>query len=134
MPAIGLNHYNLRGPRELLEQLKDFYCEVLGLRVGDRPAFRTFGYWLYAGGHDVLHLSETAPDETRATHVPTTLDHVAFTCIDPVGMEEILAEKRIEFGERFIEQTSTKQIFFHDPAGNGVELNFAMPRAELSQR
>lgn len=134
MPAIGLNHYNLRGPRELLEQLKDFYCEVLGLRVGDRPHFRTFGYWLYAGGHDVLHLSEAAPGETREMHIPTTLDHVAFTCIDPQAMERVLVEKRIEFGERTIEQTSTKQIFFHDPAGNGVELNFAMPRAESSQR
>ena len=134
MPAIGLNHYNLRGPRALLEQLKDFYCEVLGLRVGDRPAFRTFGYWLYAGGHDVLHLSEAAAGETRATHVATTLDHVAFTCTEPLEMERILVAKRIEFGERFIEQTSTKQIFFRDPAGNGVELNFAMPRAERSQR
>jgi catechol-2,3-dioxygenase len=134
MPAIGLNHYNLRGPRELLEQLKEFYCEVVGLRVGDRPAFRTFGYWLYAGGHDVLHLSEAAPDETRATHLPTTLDHVAFTCTHPLEMEEILVAKGIEFGERFIEQTSTRQIFFRDPAGNGVELNFAMPRAESSQR
>ena len=134
MPAIGLNHYNLRGPRELLEQLKEFYCEVVGLRVGDRPALRTFGYWLYAGGHDVLHLSEAAPDETLATHLLTTLDHVAFTCTNPLEMEEILVAKGIEFGERFIEQTSTKQIFFRDPVGNGVELNFAMPRAESSQR
>lgn len=134
MPAIGLNHYNLRGPRELLEQLKDFYCGVLGLRVGERPAFRTFGYWLYAGSHDVLHLSEAAPDEARATHVTTTFDHVAFTCTDSLAMEETLVEKRIEFGERFVEQTWTKQIFFHDPAGNGVELNFAMPCAESSLR
>lgn len=134
MPAIGLNHYNLRGPRELLEQLKEFYCEVVGLRVGDRPAFRTFGYWLYAGGHDVLHLSEAALDETRATHLLTTLDHVAFTCTNPLEMEKILVAKGIEFGERFIEQTSTKQIFFRDSVGNGVELNFAMPRAESSQR
>lgn len=126
MPATGFNHYNLRAPRELLDELRDFYCEVLGLTVGARPAFRSFGYWLYANGHDVLHLSETAPGEVRATHVATTFDHVAFTCTDPVGMEEILVERRIEFGERFVDQTATKQIFFRDPAGNGVELNFSM--------
>jgi catechol-2,3-dioxygenase len=63
----------------------------------------------------------------RATHVATTFDHVAFTCTDPMGMEKILVERRIEFGERFIDQTRTKQIFFRDPAGNGVELNFSMP-------
>ena len=127
MPAIGFNHYNLRAPRTLLDELKDFYCETLGLTVGERPAFRSFGYWLYAGSRDVLHLSETALGEVRATHVATTFDHVAFTCTDPMGMEKILVERRIEFGERFIDQTGTKQIFFRDPAGNGVELNFSMP-------
>lgn len=127
VPAIGFNHYNLRAPRELLDQLRDFYCEVVGLKEGARPAFRSFGYWLYASGRDVLHLSETAPSESRATHVSTTFDHVAFTCTDPVAMEKILVERRIEFGERFIDQTGIKQIFFRDPAGNGVELNFSMP-------
>lgn len=127
MPATGFNHYNLRARRALLDELKDFYCEILGLTVGERPVFRSFGYWLYAGGRDVLHLSEAAPGEVRATHVATTFDHVAFTCTDPVGMKEILVERRIEFGERFIDQTGTKQIFFRDLAGNGVELNFSMP-------
>jgi catechol-2,3-dioxygenase len=126
LPATGFNHYNLRAPRALLDKLKDFYCEIIGLTVGERPAFRSFGYWLYAGDRDVLHLSETAPGEVRATHVATTFDHVAFTCTDPVGMEEILVSRRIEFGERFIDQTGIKQIFFRDPAGNGVELNFSM--------
>lgn len=134
MAAIGFNHYNLRADRTLLEELRVFYCDVLGLQVGDRPAFRSFGYWLYAGGQDILHLSEAAPGEVRATHVATTLDHVAFTCRDPDEMERVLVSRRIEFGERFIEQTHTKQIFFRDPAGNGVELNFALPRAESSLR
>jgi catechol-2,3-dioxygenase len=134
MPAIGLNHYNLRAPRPLLETLREFYCEVVGLRVGSRPAFRSFGYWLYANEWDVLHLSEAAPDEIREIGVATTLDHVAFTCTDPVAMEAVLVARRIEFGERFIEQTNTRQMFFRDPAGNGVELNFAMSRAENSLR
>lgn len=129
MPVTGLNHYNLRASRELLDQLKDFYCDVVGLKEGPRPAFRSFGYWLYAGDQDVLHLSESAPGEARKTHVATTFDHVAFSCTNPVEMEEILVERRIEYGERLVAQTGTKQIFFHDPAGNGVELNFARPVA-----
>lgn len=125
MPVTGFNHYNLRAPHELLDQLKNFYCDVVGLQEGARPAFRGFGYWLYAGDHDVLHLSETAPGEVRETHVATTFDHVAFSCTNSVEMEEILVQRRIEYGERFVAQTGTKQIFFRDPAGNGVELNFA---------
>ena len=58
MPAIGFSHYNLRAPRALLDELREFYCDVVGLELGARPPFRSFGYWLYAGGHPVLHLSE----------------------------------------------------------------------------
>lgn len=129
MPVTGFNHYNLRASRELLDQLKDFYCDVVGLKEGPRPAFRSFGYWLYAGDQDILHLSEAAPGEVREAHVATTFDHVAFSCTNPVEMEEILVERRIEYGERLVAQTGTKQIFFRDPAGNGVELNFARPEA-----
>jgi catechol 2,3-dioxygenase-like lactoylglutathione lyase family enzyme len=63
MSVVGFNHYNLRAPRELMEQLKAFYCDVLGLTQGKRPPFDSFGYWLYAGDQCVLHLSEAQPDE-----------------------------------------------------------------------
>lgn len=129
MPVTGFNHYNLRASREMLDQLKAFYCDVVGLTEGERPAFSSFGYWLYAGDQDVLHLSEAAPDEIRQAHVATTFDHVAFSCTDSVEMEEILVQRRIEYGERFVVQTGTKQIFFRDPAGNGVELNFSQGNA-----
>ncbi|MBI0415802.1 MAG: diguanylate cyclase, partial [Nitrosospira sp.] len=36
MPTIGLNHYNLRAAPELLAELKEFYCEVVGLELGKR--------------------------------------------------------------------------------------------------
>ena len=124
MAATGFNHYNLRAPRELLDQLKAFYCDVLGLKEGARPAFRSFGYWLYAGVHDVLHLSETSPGEVRATQVLTTFDHVAFTCEDAAGMEAKLDQLGIAYDGRFVALTGIKQVFFRDPAGNGVELNF----------
>jgi glyoxylase I family protein len=123
MPITGFNHYNLRAPRELLDQLRDFYCDVVGLRQGDRPSFRSFGYWLYAGEKDVLHLSECSPSENRATHTATTFDHAAFTCDNAAFMEARLNQHQISFQVRLVEQTATRQIFFKDPAGNGVELN-----------
>ncbi len=123
MAITGFNHYNLRAARPLLEQLRDFYCDVVGLRQGERPAFRGFGYWLYAGEQDVLHLSEAAPGEARATHVATTFDHVAFTCSNAAVMEATLTRHQVEYRVSFIAQTGIRQIFFHDPAGNGIELN-----------
>lgn len=126
MAVSGFNHYNLRAPRELLDQLRTFYCEVVGLQVGARPAFRSFGYWLYAGEKDVLHLSEASSDEVRQTGVLTTFDHVAFTCTDADETEKKLAQQGIDYNVRLVAATGIKQIFFRDPAGNGVEFNFAI--------
>lgn len=125
MPAVGLNHYNLRAPRELLDTLRDFYRDVVGLKVGERPPFRTFGYWLYAGSSPVLHLSEARPGESRATDVATTFDHTAFSCTDFTAMLADLTRAGIQHTVETVPGTAQKQIFFKDPAGNGVELNFA---------
>lgn len=124
MPAIALNHYNLRAPRALLLQLKEFYSEVIGLEVGARPAFDSFGYWLYAGGQAVLHLSEARTGDVRHTDIATSFDHVAFSCIDPESMEALLRARQLHYQVAFVPALQQKQIFLRDPAGNGVELNF----------
>jgi catechol 2,3-dioxygenase-like lactoylglutathione lyase family enzyme len=49
---LSFSHYNLRAPRELLDELRLFYTEVVGLEQGLRPPFPRFGYWLYAGAQD----------------------------------------------------------------------------------
>jgi len=125
MPIVGLNHYNLRAPRELIETLRAFYTDIVGLAVGTRPPFRSFGYWLYAGGRDVLHLTEARPDETRRIDVSTTFDHVAFDSTDCAGVEQHLSARGIAYEVDRVPQTGQVQIFFKDPAGNGVELNFS---------
>ena len=124
MATLGFSHYNLRAPRALLESLRAFYCDVVGLAVGERPPFVTFGYWLYAGGHDVLHLSESAADEARALGVSTTFDHAAFRCAGRGEFEHRLAECGIDYKVAQVPATGVVQLFFKDPAGNGVELNF----------
>lgn len=126
MAVSGFNHYNLRAPREMLDQLKTFYCDVVGLQLGARPAFRSFGYWLYAGEKDVLHLSEASAGEVRQTGVLTTFDHVAFTCTDADATEKHLSRHGVAYDTRLVPATGVKQIFFHDPVGNGVEFNFAL--------
>ena len=58
MTTGSLSHINLRAPRELLDALKNFYCEVVGLQVGERPPFPRFGYWLYAGGQPIVPIGK----------------------------------------------------------------------------
>ncbi|KQZ42224.1 VOC family protein [Duganella sp. Root1480D1] len=124
MPAIGFSHYNLRAPRALLDELRDFYCDVVGLTVGHRPPFRSFGYWLYAGEHAVLHLSEAGPDENRPAKPAGTFDHAAFRCTDRDAYERKLSARGIKYRVALVPATQQLQIFLADPAGNGIELNF----------
>jgi catechol 2,3-dioxygenase-like lactoylglutathione lyase family enzyme len=79
VPVQTFDHYNLRAPRALLEELCAFYRDVVGLIVGERPPFRRFGYWLYAGVRPVLHLGEANADEACAVDVEGTFNHASFT-------------------------------------------------------
>ena len=126
MPVAGLNHFNLRASRALLEDLRRFYTEVIGLEEGPRPPFRSRGHWLYAQGRDILHLTEAGPDEVRATHVAATFDHIALTCTDADAMQARLRRHGIDYTVDEVPMASQLQVFLRDPAGNGIELNFAM--------
>ena len=126
MPATALDHINIRAPRETLDALRDFYCAALGLVVGERPPFASFGYWLYAGGQPVLHLSTASASEPDRRGLKGTLDHVAFACTDLAAMCRRLEEMGIAYSEAEVPQRGQRQLFFSDPVGNGVELNFSV--------
>jgi catechol 2,3-dioxygenase-like lactoylglutathione lyase family enzyme len=126
----ALNHYNLRASRAMLDRLRDWYRDALGLEVGERPPFRFHGYWLYAGGRPILHLSEAAPEEEHPVPGAGTFDHVAFTCSGISSMRERLDALRIPYRVADVPLTRQRQLFLHDPAGNGVELNFDAREAD----
>ena len=123
MPINGLAHYNIRADRRLMEVLRDFYVGVVGLRTGPRP-LRSFGYWLYAGERDVLHLSEAVDDDMRRIGSDLTFDHVAFECENWPEFRNRLEQRAIAFTERCVPDGGRRQVFFRDPAGNGIELAF----------
>jgi len=125
MPISGFNHYNLRANRATLDSLRDFYVSVVGLMPGHRPPFNNFGYWLYVGPNAVLHLTEARPDEDRPAGVANTFDHVAFASTHFAEFEQHLQRLDIVYRTSHVPLTGQRQIFFRDPAGNGVELNFA---------
>ncbi len=124
MPVTGLHHYNLRASRPTLDALRDFYVDIVGLQSGYRPPFASFGYWLYAGEQAVLHLSEAAPQEMRRPNAVNTFDHVAFACTGFASFEARLRELNLSYTSDQVPSNGQRQIFFADPAGNGVELNF----------
>ncbi|TDR31415.1 diguanylate cyclase [Hydromonas duriensis] len=124
MCIIKFSHYNLRAHRALLEQLKDFYIDVVGLYEGERPPFKAFGYWLYAADQDVLHLTEAAIDESRPAHAQNTFDHIAFRATHRGEFETRLQQHFIFYTIENVPNSKHVQLFFKDPAGNGLEINF----------
>ena len=128
MPVTEINHINLRANRDMMHVLRDFYCDIVGLKVGPRTATTSYGFWLYIGNNDVVHIAEykraeesdkVAPD----LHVNGTYDHVSFTCTEMAAMEAHLTKNNILYSTRTL-INGVKQINFKDPAGNGIELNF----------
>jgi catechol-2,3-dioxygenase len=111
MTVCGIDHFNITASRELLEQVRAFYCDVI--------------YWLYAGDRAVLHLSLADADQQLATNVATTLNHIALACTDRAEMERKLAAFGVRFRTARVPATSVAQLFLKDPAGNGIELSFA---------
>jgi catechol 2,3-dioxygenase-like lactoylglutathione lyase family enzyme len=123
MPLTEINHVNFRTDRETMHKMRDFYCDVLGLKVGKRVASTTYGYWLYINNNDVVHLAEYKTPNPPQLHVHGTFDHVSFTCTDMPAMEAHLNKSEIPYTTRIL-ANGVRQINLKDPAGNGVELNF----------
>ncbi len=36
----GIDHYNLRSDENMIEVLKDFYINIVGLKLGQRPLLK----------------------------------------------------------------------------------------------
>ena len=124
MRVRGLNHFNVTASADVIERVRDFYVEVLGLRVGDRPGFRREGFWLYAGAEPLVHLTTEDADDGRATDARTTFDHVAFSC---EGLREFvgrLERAGVEYEADEVASLGQVQLFLRDPAGVGLELSF----------
>ena len=125
MPVQGFNHFNLRAQQPLLQQIRDFYVAVLGMREGWRPPFPFPGYWLYLEEDAVLHLVEAPSDGPAPNIAAGTFDHIAFSCTGFVEFEARLRTMGLDYRKVSVPGTTQQQLFVKDPAGNGVEFNFA---------
>lgn len=136
MPAMSLNHYTIN-VRDL-EATKNFYTDVVGLSVGDRPPLAFPGYWLYCGDVPTVHLvgprSENEPINDAASEPAKTgrLDHIAFACEGLKDMKATLERHGVKYDERVLPRLNMTQLFYYDPDGIAVECNF--PAAETPAR
>jgi catechol 2,3-dioxygenase-like lactoylglutathione lyase family enzyme len=120
---LSINHIQLVAERDLILKLRDFYCDVVGLTEGFRPPFERFGFWLYIGDKDVVHLITPKEGDDRSSQ-KSSFDHIAFKTINYEDVLKKLKSLNIPFEEKPIPGMAVHQIFLKDPAGNRVELNF----------
>jgi catechol 2,3-dioxygenase-like lactoylglutathione lyase family enzyme len=121
----GIDHYNIT-PSDL-ERSRRFYAEILELRDGERPLFRTPGAWLYCGTRPIVHLSVMTKDKA-----PTTgkFNHIAFAASDLNGTIRHLQNHGVAFEVVKVPpmanhpRSGGTQIFLKDPDDIAIELQF----------
>ena len=105
-----------------LSATEQFYTELLGFTVGSRPNFKFPGIWFYTNGKAILHVVQTKDmPEPRAG----VLDHMAFR---GEGLNALLGKLKtadVDYRvKRLPEPFHDWQVFFHDPNGAKVEVDF----------
>lgn len=124
MTIEGLNHFTVLTAD--VPGTVHFYAEVLGLVPGDRPNFDFPGAWLYARGEPVLHIiGGSSPESLRAG----VIDHIAFSAHGLAATLRELSARQIEHVCRRQVGSGVWQVFFFDPNGARIELDFAPDEA-----
>lgn len=138
MPINKLAHFSIRTTD--LEASRRFYTRILGFREGFRPNFEFPGAWLYRGedesDYGIIHLIGIERDnpsglidylgakDENSLHGSGAIDHLAFLATDLCKMLETLQRENIVFRERAVPNLGLHQVFFEDPSGITIELNF----------
>jgi catechol 2,3-dioxygenase-like lactoylglutathione lyase family enzyme len=132
VPITDLNHFFIRAND--LERTKDFYVNVLGFEVMERPAFPFPGYWLGVNGKIQVHMGPHgiehsdlyylgSPPNAARDHTGV-VDHIAFLADEPGEVKKRLDKHGVSYRPRYFSEAKLYQVFFKDPDGLLIELNF----------
>lgn len=122
-----------------IKRLAKFYTEIFGFEQVESPKFDFEVIWLKLGFF-YLHLIERDPNKmlpegpwsaTSAVADPKHLYRGHHLCLSVPNYDTFvqnLKEKGIDLHERTQPDGKTKQAFFFDPDGNGLEVSSQMPQ------
>jgi catechol 2,3-dioxygenase-like lactoylglutathione lyase family enzyme len=127
MATSGMNHFTVL--TDDVPGTVAFYAQFLGLADGPRPDLGFPGAWLYAGDAAVLHIVGGRPREQLR---PGVIDHMAFSATGLADTIATLESASIKYACRQQTGTDIWQVFFFDPNGARVELDFS-PEESLAR-
>ena len=123
MAVTAMNHFTIL--TDDLPATLAFYGEYLDLKPGARPPFTFPGAWLYADGGrgkaPILHIVAGIKKERLVKGV---IDHMAFSGTNLEKFISRLKAKNIEYELRRQVGTGTWQLFFFDPNGAKIEIDY----------
>ena len=141
MTVGGLEHFLVLA--DDIDATRDFYRDVVGLEVGDRPPLAFPGYWLYAGGASsdsaCVHIAERGSYAAHASGLGLSVpkrdpgvgpvDHVAFSA---EGYEELVTRLEGAGVPAVLNAVpgGPRQVFIEDPNGVRVEINVWDPETD----
>ena len=123
MQIVRLDHVNLRTTQ--LDTMIDWYRNVLGMQVGDRPDFPFPGAWLYAGGAALVHLVGIDTGPATGSEARLKLEHFAFSANGLDGFEARLKATGERYRRSDLPSFNLVQINLWDPDGNHIHVDFA---------
>ena len=125
-----------------IDATRDWYARILGMTSGPHPDFGFPVHWMYLGEVDVVHIGPSAKgaNEIQRKYLGRTsqdagagtgaIDHIAFRATGLRAMLEHLRAARVPFAQRRANGQALFQLFFHDPNGIKIELNYDAAEAE----
>ena len=140
MPLSHIEHILVAA--DDIDATRDWYARVLGMKSGPHPDFGFPVHWMYLGERDVVHIGPSAKvaGEIQKKYLGRTsqgteqgtgaIDHLAFRATGLRQMLQHLRAEGIHFLQRRANGQALFQLFFHDPNGIKIELNYDAAEAE----
>ncbi|NKB53157.1 MAG: glyoxalase [Rhizobiaceae bacterium] len=117
-----LDHVNVRTSQ--LDNMIDWYTNILGMKKGVRPNFSFPGAWMYSGEDAVVHLVQVDGDPGSGSEIPLKLEHFALAA----SGREVFEARLRDAGEKFeileISDFGITQYNVWDPDGNHIHIDF----------
>ena len=142
MPLSHIEHFLVAA--DDIDATRDWYARVLGMRSGPHPDFGFPVHWMYLGERDVVHIGPSAKSasDNQIKYLGRTsgksaqqdgtgaIDHIAFRASGLRAMLAHLEREKIPFTRRRANGQALFQVFFYDPNGIKIELNYDAAEAE----
>lgn len=118
---MKLDHATVITPH--LEEMRHFFCHIVGLTEGERPPFHFDGHWLYHDGKAVIHLVKSNSTHPPAK-TPSRIDHIAFRVEDESEWNKLIAKLQtdnIAYQSSEVPATGERQLFVVPTPGVMIE-------------